>query len=266
MTMPRWMRLTGKTVNDNSTTILSGLAVAGVVATVALAVRATPGAMDRLDTARGEKAEKISPLLKKEEPDLKEDLTPVEIAKTIWRDYLPAAGVGIATIACVIGANQIGARRQAALLGAYSLVDTAFREYKDEVLEQLGKNKEQKISDAVAARQIDENPVKDAQVIITAGGDQLCYDTLTGRYFQSDIEAIRRAENEIKRRVLTDMYAPHNEFYELLGLESVVVGDELGWNIENLIELVFTSHLATDGRPCLAIGYTRLPRVGYGSF
>lgn len=263
---PKWMRLTGKTVNDNSTTILSGLAVAGVVATVALAVRATPGAMKNMTLTKKEK------YYGREETPAdgtnydSEELAPIEIVQAVWRDYLPAVATGAATVACIIGANHIGARRQAALMGAYSLVDTAFREYKDEVFAQLGKNKEQKIIDAVAARQIDEHPVTDAQVIITAGGDQLCYDTITGRYFHSDIEAIRRAENEIKRRILTDMYAPHNEFYELLGLEAVTAGDELGWNIENVIELVFTSHLATDGRPCLAVGYVRFPRVDYGKF
>jgi hypothetical protein len=263
MTMPRWLRVTSKTVNENSTTILSGLAVAGVVATVALAVRATPEAMNKIHDLRDKKTrewENTSGL-----EDLKGP-TPVEIVQVSWVAYIPAAITGAATIACIIGANQIGVRRNAAVVGAYALADTAFREYKDEVLAQLGKNKELKVQEAVQQRRIDAKPVTDAQVIITAGGDQLCFDSLTGRYFHSDIEAIRRAENEVKRRILTDMYASHNEFYELIGLEGVIIGDELGWNIENIIELVFTSHLAADGRPCLAIGYTRLPRVDYGKF
>jgi hypothetical protein len=261
------MHLTGKTVNNNSTTILSGLAVAGVVATVALAVRATPQVLAGIRIRQDEKGE--AAFKEGAEPEAVAEarkLTRLEILEESWKECLPAAITGAATIACIVGANQIGVRRNAALVGAYALADTAFREYKDEVLAQLGKNKELKIQEAVQQRRLDNNPVNDAQVIITGGGDQLCFDTLTGRYFHSDIEEIRRAENEIKRRILTDMYAPHNEFYDLLGLEAVTVGDELGWNIENLIELVFTSHLATDGRPCLAIGYVRLPRVGYGSF
>jgi hypothetical protein len=149
---------------------------------------------------------------------------------------------------------------------AYTLVDKAFRVYKDEVLTQIGANKEQKVTDAIAARKIDETPVVDAQVIITGGGDQLCFDTLTGRYFHSDMETIRRAEIEIKQRILLNMFAEQNEFYELLGLEPVGAGETLGWNVEHMPDLVFTSHLAGDGRPCLAVGYRVLPKVDYLKF
>lgn len=261
--MANLMKFASKTVNEHSTTILSGLAAAGVVATAALAIRVTPRAMDKLRAAEMAKAQKENKESEAEDPC---KLTPVEVVFATWRDYLPAGLCGVTTIACIFGANQIGLKRSAALLNAYQLVDKAFGEYKDVVLEQIGKNKELKVQEEVAKREIDANPVSDAQVIIVGGGDQLCYDSLTGRYFKSDVEAIRGAENEIKRRVLTDMYASHNEFYNLLGLEEVGVGDELGWNIENLPELVFTSHLASDGRPCLAIGYVRLPRVDYGKF
>lgn len=266
MQTPNWLRLTGRTFSSNSPAILSGIAVGGVIATAILAVRATPKALDCIADAQDHKAEYFDPAAKEENPGLKEDLTPVETIKVVWKLYIPAAAAGVASIACIIGASQIGARRNAALVGAYSLVDTAFREYKDEVMHQIGTAKERKVVDQVAVNQMERSPATDSQVIITGGGDQMCYDTLTGRYFRSDIELIRRAENEINRRVLADMYAAHNEFYDLLGLAQTTIGDELGWNIDNLIELVFTSHLAPDGVPCLAISYARLPRKDYGKF
>jgi hypothetical protein len=245
MQTPKWIRLAGQSVNSNSPVILSSIAVAGVITTAVLAAKAA--IKTHKDTEHLEMSLK-------------------EKAQNNWQNFIPATISGAATIACVIGANQIGARRNAALLGAYTLADTAFREYKDEVVTQLGKVKERKITDEIQKRDITEHPVKDAQVIITGGGDQLCYDTLTGRYFKSDVESLRRAENEVNRRVLQDMYASHNEFYELIGLASTIVGDELGWNIDNVLELVFTSHLASDGTPCIAVGYSRLPRKDYGKF
>lgn len=245
MTAHRWIRLTGQSLKSHSPEILSGVAVGGVIATAILAARAAV------------KVHKATEGLEQ---------TPIEIAQNNWKEYVPAGLAGAATIACIIGANQIGLRRNAALLGAYSLVDTAFREYKDEVLEQLGASKEQKVTDEVMRRRMDENPVGDTQVIITGGGDALCYDSITGRYFRSDVEKIRRAENEINHRILNDMYAAHNEFYALVGLDGVTIGDELGWNIENRIELIFSSHLASDGSPCLAIGYKRLPLKDYTKF
>ena len=246
MTTPLWLRQAGRAINGNSSTILSGASVAGVIATAVLASKASrrvPERLDGLETTRREKIE------------------------ACWTLYIPAAISGAATIACIVGANQIGLRRNAALLGAYTLADTAFREYKEEVLEQLGAAKERKVTDKIAEKQIAEHPVSDAQVIITGGGDQLCYESLTGRYFKSDIEKIRQSENEINRRMVGgDMYASLNEFWALVGLASTTIGEELGFNLDNFVTLVFSSHLADDGRPCLAVGYTKLPIKDYGKF
>ena len=266
MQTPRWIRLAGQSASANSPAILSGIAVAGVIATVTLAVRATPAVLRLIRELEDEKWANGGETLMEKDEARNNDLSRTEIVKSVWHLYIPAGVAGIATISCVIGANKIGARRNAALVGAYSLVDTAFREYKDEVVRQIGNVKERKVTDQVAVNQMERNPVVDSQVIITGGGEQLCYDSLTGRYFRSDTELIRRAENEINRRVVNDMYASHNEFYELLGLAPTTIGDELGWNIDNFIEIILTAHLAQDGVPCLAIGYVHMPRKDYGKF
>ena len=245
----QWLKNIGQSANRNSPTILSGAAVAGVIATAILAVRSTPKAYEALS----------------EEEDAKgTNLTLAEKAKTAWRFYIPAALSGTATIACIIGANQIGARRYAALAGAYTLVDKSFREYKDEVLKQIGEKKEEKIQEAIAERHIRENPPEGAQVVITGKGEVTCWDEITGRYFKSDVESIRRAENDLNRHIIQNVYADHNMFYELLGLEGVVIGEELGWNIDHPMELRFSSHLSECGLPCLAVHYVSLPIKDYG--
>jgi hypothetical protein len=237
-------------LRNNSPTILSGAAIAGVITTAVLTAKAATKVYDK---------------------QLSDDAPPIESKKDVvqayWTYFIPAGISGAATIACIAGANQIGLRRNAALLGAYTLADTAFREYKEEVLTQIGRTKEQKVRDEIASKQMAENPVSTSTVIIAGRGDQLCYDTLTGRYFQSDIEEIRQAANKLNAGIIGgDMYASQNEFYGLLGLAPVTIGDELGWNLENLIDLLFSSHLADDGRPCLAIKYRNLPRKDYGKF
>jgi hypothetical protein len=260
MDTSRWLRNTGQTLSKNSPTILSASAIIGVVATAVLAVRATPKAHKKIIRLRIEKGD----LPQYEKVDF--EPTPFDLVRLTWKPYFPAILAGAATIACIVGTHQIGMRRNAALFAAYGIADTAFREYKEEVVHQLGANKERKVVDAAAAKKMDATPVVSNQVIITGGGEQLCFDSLTGRYFRSDVEKIRRAENEINRRINQDMFASHNEFYELLGLDPVAVGDELGWNIDNFIELIFTSHLASDGQPAISLGYARLPRASYGKF
>jgi hypothetical protein len=249
MQTDRFISVISRALKDNAPSILSGIAITGVIGTAVLAVRATPKALAELEVL-----EDVDP------PTVKE-----KVAVT-WKLYIPAALTGAATIACIVGVNAIGARRNVALVGAYTLVDTAFRDYKEKVLEEIGPNKEQKVREAVAQERIESNPASTAQVLITRGGEMLCFDSFTGRYFMSDIEAIRKAMNDVNASIFANMYAPHNEFYELLGLEQVVVGDEVGWSIDNRMELTFSSHLSDDGRPCLAVNYVRLPRADYGKY
>lgn len=258
-TTPRWLHVITKTLSDNAPSILSGIAVAGVVGTAVLAVKATPKAIKAAEEAEHFKVENT--------PEVNGHydtyFTKRDLFMATWRCYIPTAMAGTATIACIVGANAIGLRQQAAVLGAYTLVDGAFREYKDKVHEIISAPKARSIDDEIAKDRLEKNPPVDKQVIITGLGEQLCYDSLTGRYFKSDIEAIRKAANEINAKVLSEMYAPQDDFYELLGLGPTTIGQELGWTIDVRLDLVFTSHLSQAGEPCLAIGYAKLPVYNY---
>lgn len=254
-----------KALKDNLPQILSGVAVAGVIGTVVLAVKATPEAIDNLRDARNDQIEE--PITLANVDDYKGvKLTLRQTIQATWRPYLPTTLCGAATIACIIGSNALGLRRQAALLGAYTLVDASFREYKDKVVEQLTAQKAQKIDDEIMEDRIKKNPPKTETIIFTGGGDQLCYDSLTGRYFKSDAETIRRAAQDIDARILQgDLYASQNEFYQELGLDSCTIGAELGWNIECRLKVVFSSHKTEDDKPCLAIGYEKMPIYNFDS-
>lgn len=246
---PRWLNSLTSITRQYSPEILSGLAIGGVIGTAILAVRATPKAMELLEEARKEDPGKV--VLKR------------QMAAVTWKCYVPAGISGVVTIGCIIGATKIGSRRNAALIAGLSLADRAFQDYKEEVKEILGERKELAVREKAAQKAIDEHPPS-AEVFLINGEDQLCYDTLTGRYFRSDIERIRRAENEVNSNVIRDMWCSHNEFYNLIGLPDVTAGEELGWNMDHQIGLVFTSHLTPAGVPCLAIGYTNLPVAHYG--
>ena len=265
MTLPLWMRVGKTKLVDNSPTILSGLAVGGLVATEELAVRATPAASEKIRRLRDDKAAEAGPLLKDQDKARYEELSASEIIKATWRVYIPATISGMATMACILGANQIGLRQKAALVGAYSLAEMAFREYKDEVIRVLGDKKEQAISDKVSERKVKEN-IPDAQVIIVGGEDQLCFDEYTGRYFRSTAEKIRQAEIELKTAILKDMWCDHNYFYHLLDLEGVGLGEALGWNIDHMPEVVLGAHISPGGQPCLAVKFKYLPKVDYLSY
>lgn len=257
MPLPVWARQVARNINVNSPTIMSGFAVAGVISTAVLAARASVKAKASVKKNHDENW----PLA----DDGEFFFDKKEIFELSWRFYIPAAVSGAATIALIIGSNRVGVRRQIAMAGAYTLLDGAFSKYKDEVLEQIGEKKEQAVRDAVAVREMEKNPVQNAQVILVGGGDQLCYESLSGRYFRSNAEAIRRAQNEFNRELLgNSMYSDLNEWFELLGLEHTDLGGVLGWSVERTLDTFFTSHLTGNGEPCLAIGYKHHPFEDFG--
>lgn len=239
-----------KSIVKHSPAILVGIGIAGMLSTTVLAVKATPKALTLIEEAKAEKEV--------------EKLTPIETVKVAWTCYIPAAVTGVLSAACLIGANSVNARRNAALATAYTLSETALREYKDKVVETIGEKKEETIRDAVAKDKIERNPVVNNEVFITDKGNTLCYEPISGRYFESDIDKIKRAENEINRQVLRDGFASLNDFYYEIGLKSTKQGDDLGWNYDRgLIDLTFSSQLTDDGRPCLVMNFTVAPKYDY---
>lgn len=240
----------GGTIAKHSPEILTGIGIAGMITTTIMAVRATPKALILIEE-------------KKEEIDV-DELTPIELIKTTWTCYIPAAITGGLSIICLIGASSVNVRRNAALATAYTLSESALKEYQEKVIETIGEKKEQTVRDAIAKDRIDKNPVSSREVIITEKGNTLCYDAISGRYFKSDIDKLKKAENELNRRMRDEMYISLNEFYYEIGLNPISIGDDLGWNIDHgCIELNFSSQLSDDGNPCLVIDYQVTPRYEY---
>jgi len=239
-----------RTFNRNSPTILTALGVAGLISTVILAIKATPKAMEILDYEEKYRTSEIN------DPDYNK---PIDIRDKIvltWKCYIPTFAMGASTIICMIGSNSINMQRNAALASLFSITETALKEYQAKVSEMVGEKKAEKIQGEIMQDHLDANPVDQKSVIITGNGDYLCYDNFSGRYFRSNIEALRRAENMFNQRLLRDLYLPINDFYYEIGLESIDMGAEMGWIAErNLMELKFTSKISTNQEPCLVMDY-----------
>ena len=237
-------------MKKHSPEILTGIGIAGMITTSVLAVRATPKALILIEEKKDEEGT--------------DKLTPVETVKVAWPCYIPAALTGALSVACLIGASSVNVRRNAALATAYTLSESALKEYQEKVIETIGDKKEQSIRDAVAKDRIDRDPVTSREVIITERGNTLCYDAISGRYFKSDIDKLKKAEDKLNRQMRDEMYISLNEFYCEIGINPTSIGDDIGWNIEHgYIDLNFSSQLADDDTPCLVINYRVEPRYGY---
>lgn len=237
----------GGAIAKNSPTILTGLSVAGLIATTVMAVKATPKAIQLLE--------------EKQLKEYKDPMTKKEIIKETWRCYAPAAAMGLVTVGCIVGANSINLRRNAALASVYSISEAALKEYQAKVVETIGRDREKAIKDEIKQEKLVRNPVSKNEVIITGKGDTLCYDAQTGRYFKSDMETIKSVMNSLSRRLMSDMFISLNDVYSELGLEGTKLGDLVGWHVDNgLIDPDFGTQLAEDGRPCLVLDFEVEPK------
>ena len=59
------------------------------------------------------------------------------------------------------------------------------------------------------------------------------------------------------------MWVSLNEVYWAIGLPMVRFGEEVGWNLDNMVDFVFSSQLDDDGNPCLVLDYQVGPKHDY---
>ena len=252
--LKRTIKSAGRVLTKYSPGILTGIGITGMIGATFMAVKATPKALYLIES-------------KKEESEV-EELTPVETIKTCWKCYIPATLTTVVSAACLIGASTVSAKRNAALATAYSISEAALREYQEKVVEVIGEKKEKAVRDAVAKDQIDRDPVtKSEVVIIDSNSNTLCYEPLSGRYFKSTIDKIKKAEIKLDRQMIQEMYVSLNDFYWEIGLDGTDLGDKMGWNLsKGYMDLSFSSQLADDGTPCAVIVYGIPPVYDYQNY
>lgn len=247
------LKSVGHAFRKRAPEILTGVGIGGMITTTVLAVRATPEALRRID------AEKRR--LKREKLTVGET---VRVAGTV---YIPAVVTGAVSTACLVGASAVNGRRNAALATAYGLAESSLRDYRAKVVETIGERRETNVLEAVDRERLEKNPPSTAEIALAEGcGKTLCYDAMFGRYFYSDVESLRRAENKLNRQMSTmsEPYISLNEFYMEVGLPPVDIGDSLGWNVDKgMIELRFSSQLANGRVPCLVVSYAVVPEYDY---
>jgi hypothetical protein len=242
---------------DNSPALLTAVGVVGTVTTAVLTHRAALKADLILQEARIERH------LNTEEPI---DLTAKDKVHLCWTTYAPPVVAGTVTIGAIVFANRIGTKRAAAVATAYALSEKAYTEYKDKVIEKFGQDKHQAVRDEIAQEHVARNPQSESNVVMIGTGDVLCYELYTDRYFRSSMDAIKKAVNEVNYQINTHGYASLSDFYNAINIPTTATSDEQGWNSDKLMDIDYTSVLAPDGQPCLAINFITGPGRNHDRF
>jgi hypothetical protein len=248
------LKATEKFVTDKSPGILTGLGVAGTVTSVLLTGRAAFRVGMDASTQYHE-------ALMEDEPLPEHLLEPKHIVKMYWKEFIPGAAIGAATVVAIIAANHIGSRRTAAITAAFKLSEQISGEYKDRVVKTLGLQKEEKMRAELAADKMVANPPASGMIVV-AGSDVLFLDELSGRYFHHQVENVKKAVNEINHQVNNYFHASLTDFYDKLGLPATKYSNSVGWNTDELLEVQLTATMYED-QPAILLGYNHGPILGY---
>lgn len=229
-------------IKKNSSTILTCLGATGVVITSVMAAKATPKAIL---------------LLEEEKENKGSELTKLEVVMTAAPAYIPAVAIGLSTIACIFGANILNKRQQAALMSAYALINRSYRDYRSKLRELLGEETDE---------QVRKEMIKDKYEKSSVNLDkekQLFFDFFSLRYFESTLENVQEAENALNEILAAGAFVSLNDFYDLLGLQRIDCGYELGWSSMDYSEVGFGHEFVEmeDGLECCVVTFPCEPTI-----
>lgn len=232
-------------LKNHSSTVLTCVGAVGVVTTSILTAKATIKAVELINEAECTK---------------KEELTKVEIVKTAGPCYIPAVIMGVSTLACIFGANVLNKRQQAALVSAYTLIDTSYKEYKGKLKELYGEEAHNNIVDSLMVEKAKEIDISapgifsNSSLLIDGESEPvLFYDEYSGRYFESTIERVMNAEYHLNRNYILGGAVTLNMLYDFLGLEQTEYGNAVGWSCYNDLYWIDFNHpkvTLEDGLEC----------------
>lgn len=239
-------------LKEKSPEILIATGVGGMITSSVLAVRATPKAMSLIEDKKKELNTDV--------------LTTKETIETTWKQYIPAVGVGVASVACIVGGTSMNLKKNAALSTVCTISERALREFQNETRKIVSEEDYRKINASVARARAKQPIEKDfesesTKIINTGDGETLILDSFSGRFFKSSRNAIDRAINEVNKSLLNEMYVSVNELYNELNIPTILAGSLIGWQADyELIDVCFEPDVDENGTPFLTMVYHNLPR------
>lgn len=253
----------------NAPGITIGLGTGAILVAGVMVGVATPKAMKLIEDAQVAKTKRFETMKEKAPDDAvmdeTDELTWVEIIKAGWKPYAPAIMTAVVGVACIVGGNRANARRNAALSAAYTVVEQTLNDYTAKTKEIVGEKKEKEIRDAIAEDELKKHPLSGYNVVrMPKCGKTLCYDVRSREYFMSDYNTIKKVENDLNRRLRSEMFISLNDVYDEFGIvHDDELGDDIGWNVDDELEFTISSKIAENNEPCLVVNYVIAPRYDF---
>lgn len=172
----------------------------------------------------------------------------VVYAQTGWKFvklYGPSVVLGVVSLGCMIGSNQILRKRNVALAAAFKAVDTSFKEYRGRVVERFGEKLDRELRYNIKAKEVEEivvdedgnettvtktvevmdpNSVHNIYSIIFDDGN-------TGWSKNAELNKVFLIQQQeaANFRLKTQGILTLNEVYDMLGAPRTAYGQVAGW-------------------------------------
>lgn len=240
----------GLLIKKHSPEICLGVGIVAIIGGTILACKATLEMDEVLDTAKDDIAEA-------KETGEKKDLA-LAYAKTslnVAKVYSPAVGslaLGVGSILC---GHNIMQKRQVAILAAYETLDKAFGYYRENVVKELGEEKDKQFRYSTKSKKITEeivdpetgaiSKVKTQANLLTCDLDDEYKDfSQYARIFDDscsqwdknpeyNLTFLKCQQNYMNDLLVSRGHVFLNEVYDALGFPRTTAGQVVGWVLDN---------------------------------
>ena len=163
-------------------------------------------------------------------------LTVMEKIKVAGPIYVPVILWGLGTLGCIAGSQILNMKQQAALMGAYALLQKDFGAYRQEIRNEYGVEADRKAwiesQKKVRALEAEVKRLEEIKNVCTFG-----IATLPGVIFRSDMSNIERAFLHFNRNLILGEGRTLEELYSFIGLPEETwkyiqkaPDEDYGWN------------------------------------
>lgn len=216
--------------------VLAGAAACGTIVTAVLSAKATVKAVQLCEKATAEKGR---------------ELTKQESVRVAAPAYIPTVAAGFATIGCILGAHVLNKKQKVYLAGLCAAQAV------------LSKNR---------GHTQQETPEDNSHALVDAKESLFlfCEPSHIG-YFTRTKEEVIKAEYDLNRLFILIGYVSLNDFCELLKIDKVPGGDDIGWSIYagdevygyEWIDFQHTPVRTDDGLDCIIVSMGYDPAYDY---
>lgn len=262
-------------IKDSAPTILTVVAIGGVIFTAATAIHDTPKALKLIKHEEDDRKFRVKVYTDEnvELPDPK-PLTLWEKFKLTWKCFVPTFIVAATTCVCIAKIDILNKRQKKELIAAAGLLSTSYYEYRNKVRDLIGEKAEQEIVNDICEDHANHDKIEygdsrpDAKTFIFV-------DSFNKTVFESTIEDVQAAEYHLNRNFALMGHQSMGDFYRFLGLDEVYAEDgpileRFGWSYDVGTDMgyewidFYHEKIVTEGEPDkYIIHYPFEPVLGY---